>query len=84
MKEEKGKRNISLLTSLFPLLSPFPPPPPLFFFRELVAVLPGGAEEAVRGHENSYTIRWKSTSGRKRVGFAKVALSCGKPVKVCI
>ena len=29
----------------------------------------------MRGHENSYTLDWTSNSGRKRMGFARVALA---------
>lgn len=49
---------------------------------KLVAVIPGGAEEALCGHENSYKLHWESSSGRKRQGFALVALSVGKPVSI--
>ena len=36
-------------------------------------VIPGGAEEAMTGHENAYKVSWPS----KRVGFAKVAMESG-------
>jgi len=48
----------------------------------IVGVIPGGAEEALRGHENSYAIQWESSTGHQRTGFAEVVLSVGKPVKV--
>eukprot|EP01104_Vermistella_antarctica_P012951 TRINITY_DN3831_c0_g1_i4.p2 TRINITY_DN3831_c0_g1~~TRINITY_DN3831_c0_g1_i4.p2 ORF type:complete len:177 (-),score=23.19 TRINITY_DN3831_c0_g1_i4:1574-2104(-) len=35
------------------------------------------------GHENAYRVRWISGASRKpRTGFAHVALSCGRPVKI--
>ena len=37
-----------------------------------IAVIPGGGEEAIEGHENAYTLRWVSSSGRPRHGWAKV------------
>jgi len=48
----------------------------------IVGVIPGGAEEAMRGHENAYAVQWESSTGHMRLGFAEVALSVGKPVKV--
>jgi len=41
-----------------------------------VGVIPGGGEEAMRGHENAYTLDWPS----KRRGFAKVAIKAGVPI----
>lgn len=38
-----------------------------------VAVIPGGGEEAIEGHENAYQLRWTSSTGRERCGWAKVA-----------
>ncbi|EQC40484.1 hypothetical protein SDRG_02376 [Saprolegnia diclina VS20] len=43
-------------------------------------VLPGGAEEAVAGFENAYKVDWKSTSGRPRTGFAKLAIAANAVV----
>ncbi|OQR93322.1 hypothetical protein ACHHYP_02663 [Achlya hypogyna] len=37
-------------------------------------VIPGGAEEAIAGFENAYTVNWKSSSGRVRTGFAELAI----------
>lgn len=41
-----------------------------------VGVIPGGGEEAMRGHENAYNLDWPS----KRRGFAKVAIKAGVPI----
>jgi len=41
-----------------------------------VAVIPGGGEEAMRGHENAYNLNWP----KKRKGFAKVAIRAGVPI----
>merc|ERR1740138_173266 len=43
----------------------------------ITACIPGGAEEAMRGHENAYTLDWKSASGRERAGFAKAGQAAG-------
>ena len=51
-------------------------------FSFLVAVIPGGAEEALLGHENAYAVQWESSTGRPRCGFAKAALSVGSPIPV--
>lgn len=48
----------------------------------LVGVLPGGGEEMCRGHENAYTLKWESSNGRRRLGYAHVALSIGRPMKI--
>ncbi|OQR93315.1 hypothetical protein ACHHYP_02666, partial [Achlya hypogyna] len=37
-------------------------------------VIPGGAEEALAGHENAYTVNWKSSKGHLRKGFAELAI----------
>lgn len=42
----------------------------------IVSVIPGGAEEALTGHENSYKLTWPEN----RTGFVKVALSAGVPI----
>ena len=42
----------------------------------LVSVIPGGAEEALRGHENAYTLDWP----KERRGFAKVAIRAQTPI----
>src|ERR1700738_4179725 len=41
-----------------------------------VGVIPGGGEEAMRGHENAYNLDWPA----KRRGFAKVAIKAGVPI----
>jgi len=41
-----------------------------------VGVIPGGGEEAMRGHENAYNLDWPV----KRRGFAKVAIRAGVPI----
>ncbi|OQR85542.1 hypothetical protein THRCLA_10682 [Thraustotheca clavata] len=38
-------------------------------------VIPGGAEEAVAGFENAYTVNWTSSTGRPRTGFAELAIN---------
>ncbi|EQC40482.1 hypothetical protein SDRG_02374 [Saprolegnia diclina VS20] len=37
-------------------------------------VIPGGAEEALMGHENAYTVNWQSSKGHLRKGFAELAI----------
>jgi len=41
------------------------------------ACIPGGAEEALRGHDDAYTMDWRSSSGNTRTGFAKVVEASG-------
>lgn len=41
----------------------------------LCGVIPGGAEEAITGHENAYNLKWG-----KRTGFARVVLNTGCPI----
>jgi len=41
-----------------------------------VGVIPGGGEEAMRGHENAYNLDWPA----KRRGFAKVAIKAQVPI----
>jgi len=50
----------------------------------ITACIPGGAEEAMRGHENAYTLDWKSASGRERAGFAKAVQAAGVGKAVAI
>jgi len=45
-----------------------------------VGCIPGGAEEATRGHENAYNLKWPP----KRKGFVIVARSAGVPIIPCI
>ncbi|KNC86098.1 hypothetical protein SARC_01757 [Sphaeroforma arctica JP610] len=44
--------------------------------------LPGGSEEAMTGHKNSYKLHWKSKSGNLRQGFAHLAVAVGKPTHI--
>jgi len=41
-----------------------------------VGVIPGGGDEAMRGHENAYNLDWPA----KRRGFAKVAVKASVPI----
>jgi 1-acyl-sn-glycerol-3-phosphate acyltransferase len=45
-----------------------------------VGCIPGGAEEAIRGHENAYNLKWP----KKRKGFVHVAKKAGVPIIPCI
>ncbi|EQC41295.1 hypothetical protein SDRG_01270 [Saprolegnia diclina VS20] len=42
--------------------------------------IPGGGEEAMLGFESAYTLLWKSSSGRDRRGFARLAQHVGATI----
>ena len=45
----------------------------------LTACAPGGVEEAIANISEPYVLRWRSASGRERVGFAEVLKSAVAP-----